>query len=277
MAFTPTDPTKAEVRTTQVGTQLEFDFYIPRGAKGEPGGIVSGTDLLTTDLNSIKTPGVYRQPNTPGALLNYPQVLPGVLIVHERIAPGSFHSVVQEYQPVNSAQTAAVFFKRYFYSNSTWGPWKAYASQRVDNTAGRAIYTWDDVNGREQLTYGDTGSRNITDLVDATKWTVSIAKLRRVGAQVELRLGLTPLAGVSGTVQVFAQLPAGFQNQHSFNTVAVDNTNVILPIGMSFSGGPLSINGVVSGRGLTVMLGFQTLNPWPTTLPGTADGTIPNL
>ena len=43
--------------------------------------------------------------------------------------------------------------------DSATSKWKNVPSQRVDTTAGRAVYVWDNVNNREQLAFGDTGYR----------------------------------------------------------------------------------------------------------------------
>lgn len=241
-----------------------------KGDKGDPGGFTNSTILATgTNFDDLVTSGIYFNPVANVAAAPGPRSTGGHLLVIQAAT-----WVKQIYTPMGEPRADYVRTRT---SSNVWGPWRVIAAQRVDETAGRAIYTWDDVNNREQLVYGDTGSRVITDLVDATKWTVSVAKLRRVGPQVELRLGLTPLAGNTGTVNVLpAALPQGFRNQHSANFPIVDNTNAIVSASLSFAGGPLSVNGIVAGRGITALLTFQTYDTWPTTLPGTADGAVNN-
>ena len=40
MARTPDDPAKAQAWLVQNGPQVELELYVPRGNKGDPGGIV---------------------------------------------------------------------------------------------------------------------------------------------------------------------------------------------------------------------------------------------
>lgn len=63
MSFTPTDPTKAEVRITGTAPNYQLDFYIPAGPQGLPGdqapsasnSAITGTQtLLLADFPSTK-------------------------------------------------------------------------------------------------------------------------------------------------------------------------------------------------------------------------------
>lgn len=313
MTLQPDDPTQAQVWIRGTAPDQIVDFYVPRGnqgemgprgpigpslavglvetstgpvaqgltgatgltgPKGDPGGFTAATSLGTADLNSITADGLYRQNTTANATLaaNYPVTnTVGLLYVNQ----SSTSSYMQQIFYPGSTSNSRTHYIR-VNSGGTWTPWRSFASTRVDQTAGRAIYQWDDVNGREQLIWGDTGSRVINDLVDATKFTIAVAKIRRVGSQVELRLSLTPLSGVSGNVQVLAGLPTGFRQQHTYNGFGADNANSPIMYSVAFAGGALVAYGVVASRGFGMNLNFQTYDPWPTTLPGTSDGTINN-
>lgn len=278
MSFTPTDPTKAEVRIVNTDPlNPQFDFYIPRGSKGDPGGITLGTSLGTTDLNTLLTPGVYRQSGAPSVGLNYPVLDLGVLVVHQS---STVPWVMQEYTPTATTATprARLFYRR-TYVTGVWSAWMIYRSDRLDQTAGRALYTWDDTNNREQLIWGDTGSRDITaTFLDPSKWAGGQLKIRRVGSEVELRaLALDNVTGVIGSVPVLTgQLPLGFRNQHTLSAIAV-NVTTISRVQMDFTATQATIFNVVDGGVSTFTAKWQTADAWPTSLPGTADGTIPNL
>ena len=44
---------------------------------------------------------------------------------------------------------------------STGAAWIAIQGSYADESVGRRIFTWDQTNGRWQMTYGDTGWRNV--------------------------------------------------------------------------------------------------------------------
>jgi hypothetical protein len=284
MAFTPTDPTKAEVRVVGTYPNQTLDFYFPSGPKGDPGGITLGTDLGTADINQIVTPGVYRLPSTQTGLLlrNFPRDTDtGILIVHNRTADSA--TATQEWQPIMNGTASIGRFIR-TRNTSTWGPWKFIPVQRVDQTAGRAIYTWDDVNNREQIIYGDTGWRDVTSSILAP-FTVNGLRLRRNLNRVTIQWDSlsSPPAAPSGSAFT---APAGFtvsnRDPSYFGRSTIQqaansignlwsfgwNSASLIPqqcVGSWFSS--LYFNG-----GFT----YLTDDPWPTTLPGTAVGTIPN-
>lgn len=313
MSPTPTDPNQAQAWITGDPPDQTIDFYIPRGntgpmgpqgpigpsvavgdvvtnmgpaapgtigpqgltgPKGDPGGIVLGTALGTTDLNAIITAGTYYQNDAASGTLarNYPKdTIAGNLVVFQA---GPNNLFKQIFYPINGAFQGRLFYVRQYNTNA-WTSWTPYGSQRVDQTAGRAVYIWDDVNSRDQLIWGDTGARIISDVVDSANWAAGYTvKLRRVGSQVELRLlGIQAVTGKSGSLSLFTSgytLPPGFQNQHSFAFPIVDNTGAIANGNMSYGGGPMTIV-ASAGRSYGILLTWQTLNSWPTALPGTAD------
>ncbi|WGH21714.1 minor tail protein [Arthrobacter phage Inked] len=296
MARTPTDPTKAQVWVTKGIDDLDFEFYFPQGPKGDAGGFTLGTALdNVTDsgtgkynLNDVVTSGIYRMTATNDNLLirNFPRNYDtGILEVFERV-PGQ--TVVQLWHTIN--QTGRILYERTFVTG-TWTPWRAFTSTRVDQTAGRAFYQFDDVNGREQLVYGDTGVRQIkNDIIVANGWDAASSNvyLRRVGNVVELRFDVyTSPAGTIPTVPEFLNMAVGFRYPNNGShadfmcySEPVGNTTIGTVIGRH-NGSTMQF--LVAGRmpsNVRFVRGgstWITSDPWPTTLPGTAVGTIPNI
>lgn len=141
---------------------------------------------------------------------------------------------------------------------------------------GRKITVWDSINKRQQLIYGDTGWRDLSgSLING--WTAGAvpapARVRRVGYLVTIRA--YGLNGTAATAAAAFTLPVGFRPPNTEQVLlrgnganpilgSVDNVgNYSLPVGTE----PVNIFGGVE---------FLTTEAWPTTLPGTAFGTIPN-
>ncbi len=272
MPQTPTDPTKAQVWVTGTAPTQQLEFYIPRGAKGEPGGITLGTDLGTTNLNDIQVDGMYRQPSTANAtaLNNYPVVSRCSLMVQTVSTEGGGYKIqilIQLGSTVRGEYRRAL-------SNGVWSAWYFSTSQRVDQTAGRAIYVWDDLNSREQLIYGDTGWRDVKGLT-INGWTSTVLQLRRVGHIVTLSGAITATAatsdhylpvqpGFTPSSSIYHGVASGIQVPPTFRPLGTNATNHYVT-----SGG-------TSGT-YNIQANYPTTDAWPTTLPGTASGTIPNL
>lgn len=140
---------------------------------------------------------------------------------------------------------------------------------RWDETVGRRAFMWDTVNSRWQMVYGDTGWRDVTTLT--TAGTCQAAKIRRSGALVEYTI-------YAGSEDMILPLPSGFQPGMGTNAVG-------LPTGTT-PPGILRWNAVdprcfspVGGAAYyfvtEITVSYSTDQPWPTTLPGVASGTIP--
>jgi hypothetical protein len=272
-----------EISIGQVETGPETPGIVgplgPTGPKGDPGGFTVGTDLATSNLNTIITPGLYWQASSSNATVasNYPNIAHvdhrGTLVV-TRWAAASW-AVQQAYESFGSSGNESRIYRRTQVSDGVWTVWRTYLPARVDQTAGRAIYQWDDLNSREQLIYGDTGTRNIISMV-TNGWAASIATLRRVGQTVTLALYMAnPAAKTDFPIFV---LPTGFrasvggdarfpiQGTGGVTTWALLKTNgEVVPDG--------TITSFTSGMGLIT---FPTNDVWPTTLPGISAGNIPN-
>jgi hypothetical protein len=274
---TPTDATKAQVWVSGSAPNQQLEFYIPRGAKGDPGGFNTGTALGSADLNTIVTPGLYRNWTSTDASAgnNYPPsayLTQGPLEVISIAAPTD---VIQRYTviggQINSAMRVS-YIRRYF--SGVWSAWYTFNSTRVDQTAGRAIYQWDDVNVREQLIYGDTGWRDVSaSLING--WTGTLT-VRRVMQTVTLNgtlyggsrtsdhfIALASIAGFKPRGGVTCGMASNIANE-TIKMVGNDNTDLYITTG--------------AATNYTVFCTYLVSEAiaWPTTLPGTASGAIPN-
>jgi hypothetical protein len=242
-----------------------FNFDIPQGEQGPPGGIAIGSLLTSIHLDTILASGVYRQDDGSKAspALGYPYSNSGgILLVFERIVNTS---VQQDWRP----QTRPELIFTRTYSSGTWTAWKVHAATRVDTTAGRAIYQWDNVNDREQLIYGDTGKRILNSFIpNAGSGNVLLS---RTGQMVTLLLGDFQDT-TAGTNIVWTNLiPAGFRPAN-WVYMPIPSSRVLV----IQNGGTVTC-GQHSGTVYQGSISWRTDEAWPTTLPGTASGVIPNI
>lgn len=238
----------------------------------EQGLLPIGTDLLTVDLNLVQVPGAYRAQTSTNATLarNYPAANIGGLL---EVYLTSTNVVMQRFTVTHGAggvPTRAVYQRRLF--GGSWDTWRMIPTVRWDQTAGRAAYMWDDLNGRDQLIYGDTGWRIVTSLA-AADWTSGTMYLRRNGYQVELGGSLNTTSGaiVQANTPLMA-LPVGYRPAFTINKIiAGGNVNHGVIVGTD---GVLRADSGLSA--IRWQLTWMTSDAWPNTLPGSASGTIPN-
>ncbi|UYL86729.1 hypothetical protein SEA_ALBANESE_2 [Arthrobacter phage Albanese] len=292
MARTPDDPTKAQVWVDNTDPlNPKFEFYFPRGAKGETGGIVNPTNIGPGyDWNNLTVSGTYYaagadlagQPNSP------PSMAIGVnIIVQARNA-----AIVTQYANTVSNAHSQILFQRSLVSG-VWGPWKVFRNTNIDNGAGKAIYLWDETQNRSQLFYGDTGWRQ---MALPAEWTTGKFCLRRVGymVTVQFSLGSPPSAvGESHgyTLSGIGGVPVGFRPFDTvfgagFGRLGASNKRQPMNFSLNTSGTAIIERNEVAGAdGQTLTTGaacyfsftYPTSDPWPTTLPGSVLGSIPNL
>jgi hypothetical protein len=252
-----------------------------KGDKGDAGGFTLGVDY-SGDLNTLLVSGIYRNSTSAFATApnNYPTGAVGIGCIVE-VMERNANSIFQRVTPAAGTNGGYYFYERFSTSaaGATWSPWRAHGGRRVDQTAGRAIYTWDDVNSREQLLYGDTGWRSLTP---ANGWTATSLYLRRDGRTVYLfAMNLNGTAATSDAVTEV--LPIGFRPSSlpiSVRVPVMTNTAAdtrVAAVDISLNtlrvlGG--THTGVTSGQISTI---YPTDDIWPTTLPGTAATTIPNV
>ncbi len=240
----------------------------PTGAKGDPGGFVSTPLPANTDLDTITAEGLYRVI----ASLTAPEAATAHLPFNEA---GSLSVTLSQTGTtqiqVYTTNTKGIYARRRF--GGSWGPWRHFGSSRVDTTAGRVMYQWDEANNREQTVYADTGWRNITtDL--ANGWTGSVVSVRRYGATVFLRM--YQVNGTAQTANTILTLPAGFRSgtfqyepiyteSSQLSTVLVESTGNIKAAGSNTK----------YGTAAYAEIQWSTTESWPTILPGVASGSIP--
>ncbi|ALY08998.1 hypothetical protein GORDON_23 [Arthrobacter phage Gordon] len=273
MAQTPDDPTKAQVWITKGIDDLDFEFYFPQGPKGDPGPFVpiSVTGSSGTNLNDLTAPGVYSVAiptlANDSALQNYPMHEAGSMWITTSNA-GSV--VVQQY----TTNTKGMYVRRRF--SGTWSAWRFFGQSRTDQTAGRTMYQWDEINQREQLVYGDTGVRSIP--MDNNY--LGTLQIRRLGNQVYLNGAIKrPVGGsINGTFLI--SIPDGFKPQavawtffpvrHSptpnWGTLYRKAYELVLE----------GLTGDTDAGEARFEISWSTVQAWPTVLPGTASGSIPN-
>lgn len=245
-------------------------------------GQFAGASLGTVDLDTVTTPGVYRQNNQGNSTVarNYPAT--GTLGVLTVIQASTDAWMQQEYDPSGFTGQGRVVYRR-VRTGGTWQPWRTYASQRVDQTAGRAIYTWDDVNNREQLIYGDTGRRDITSLVTLPSGVTltSGSKILLQRTMFDVSVWIEEGLESSGAVAQSAilQLPAGFVPvaQGDLSSVLTRNGASIIGAVQTLMDGQLRLGfSAATGTGANTRFRhtFKTVNAWPTSLPGVAVGSV---
>lgn len=257
-----------------------------KGDRGDPGGWVASTDLGAANLNTIVTPGLYRQNNSANstAANNYPvdgALGTGVLEVIQQAAATTY--TMQRYSPFGTSVRA--FYMRW-QSNGTWTPWRAYNATRVDQTAGRAIYAWDDLNSREQLIYGDTGWRRVVNDADIPTQPNLQGYIRRVNSRVTFVTVEHTGGGATTTATTLYNIPLGFRaNSGQSNPAMIFSGSVVdegaIPVpSTSIYAITAGANTIVlkpaSGKRHYAVLSYDTNDPWPTTLPGATIGSIPN-
>lgn len=235
--------------------------------------------LLTTaqDLNNITISGTYRASgSTSHPDRNYPSTANGVLTVESRLLPTEQYgpSVIQTYEPVwgTAAREGKMFYRRTL-TGGVWSPWSVFTSQRVDTTAGRVIYTWDNDAHKEQVIWGDTG--RLTVPIISTNWKLdeSYINLTRVGTTVTLSF-TGRMLDVSSTTEHLYTLPAGFRAPQSLTFPAIwergGSSPGVIPAGIN--GGTNTVNmwpGQLPASKVSFVCTFVTRDTWPTTLPGT--------
>jgi hypothetical protein len=237
----------------------------PIGLKGDPGGWTLGTILAaTTDLNGVVTSGLYRIEGAPNTGLNWPIIASGVLHVEQR---STTNFVLQEYTPLwaTNSVNGTTFYRRWML-NGVWSAWRTYVSTRVDQTAGRVMYSWDEANNRDQLVYGDTGERDIRTAYG--NGTFAALKLRRFGNLVFLTcVGWTPPANSTANL-LLGTLPVGFRNNNTLAIVALENGSTFKACTIGANTSSIAIGGNLAAAQYNFHTSWLTVDSWPTALPG---------
>jgi hypothetical protein len=141
----------------------------------------------------------------------------------------------------------------------------------VDESSGRRIFEWDYLNNRWQMTYGDTGWRDMSASL-TNGWIAGNILLRRMGNQSFL--SFTGLNGASASADSFLTAPAGWARPIPTNHyVPMNITTTTLGV-MMFASSAWSTPRAACTAG-SAHISWPSSDAWPTTLPGTAYGVIP--
>lgn len=171
-----------------------------------------------------------------------------------RFTPAGYDSAVQPSQ-LSPVATSGDF------NDLTGVPTLSY----TDESVGRRVFTWDTVNDRWQMTYGDTGERNIALQLENGA-TAHYARIRRVNHTVWFHFAFNSVPAGSGSVVY--NFPAGFRisgQWMAFPQFAANNSGTVANAILNPNNGDMTI-GTTGGNLLTGT--FITRNAWPTSLPG---------
>jgi len=154
----------------------------------------------------------------------------------------------------------------------------------TDETVGRRIFTWDTANNRWQMTYGDTGWREINALQTAaalTKFPNAVLSVRRVNSSVDVRWfsDTGTVAGAAGTAicsTLTGFRPGVIQGRGIVGSAVNASSGLPSVHGVYSDGAALNIATTAdSANNVLASLSYTTNDSWPTALPGNAIGTIP--
>lgn len=244
--------------------------------KGDPGGWIT-SDLGSINLNNLTAEGPYRQGSTTNGSLanNYP--IASFAGVVEVLKMDSSTLIFQRATAFFSGKLRPVIYQRSRINSTVWSPWTITASTRTDQTAGRAVYQWDDLNDREQLIYGDTGWRNINGIVSNRTSGNVFFRIKNGWATVTF---VDTVFVFEGTINNF--FPVSNSPFLTFAPTFVLAQEQVTSAGTGssyrvtiFPGGRGAIYSAPSGLAITGSIVWPTDTPWPTILPGVAVGGIP--
>lgn len=242
----------------------------PQGVQGIAGGFVVSTNINAgTSLDTITTPGLYL--NTTANAAAAPSNTSGHL---EVISGASW--ILQRFTVLSEQR---VYWMRRRDSGSAWGPWVTYQSNRFDTAGGRALYTYDWANNRDQRIYGDTGIRNLT----LDNGFVGALTLRRYNDTVSLAGAIKRPPGGSLNGTFLTSVPVGFAPASSVWTYTmVRHSGNAAGFWLYRKNTELTFIESVPGNETDAVevrfeVSWTTTQNWPSVLPGTAIGAIPNL
>lgn len=249
---------------------------------------VTETVLGTVDLDLVTLSGNYRQDNPANATLalHYPQAAITCTLEVYRV---NSTNLTQHLTIVGGAGAVwpLVYVRRM--SSGTWGGWRLITSNSLDLVAGLRVRIWDDFTKREQLTYADTGWRDISGTVTWDDTRTDAAKTRTAYIRRQ---------NYSVSVIATFSLPAGFPTAYGsifvagagltafrptfttpvkeFHTTGNRPSAGVSAVEVSANMAAAYITGWTTGGAYTFAADYPTMEGWPAALPGTAFGSIPN-
>lgn len=279
---------KTAAETARTGAEVAQAAAVDAANLALAGQFAGATVNAPTDVDTFRTPGVYRFTGAATTSPNLPTQLSGVLTV-TRVNGDT--NVMQEYRPFSgtAVRRRGYYMRTAANSATAFDAWDFVSPVRFDTTAGRAAYIVDSVAQREQRIYGDTGWRDVTSLLDSAKWDYASSNfhvlMRRVGDNVQMVARLKTVGAVAAG-DTFLTAPTGFRGPVPAPGAAPFSVGpVAAPTGVGhIRTAPFSVTGVLDFRSaiaatteISFALSWLTTEAWPTALPGAASGTIPNL
>lgn len=263
------------VRVNNPTDQPGAEYYMWNGStEQQVQPIAIGFSGTSQSLDAITVGGSYYNTTTTIATLANGWPIAGVIATLEVIPGSSGGNCIQRLTPFGGNQLVRGQYVRRR-ASGVWDPWRFIPTQYVDQTAGRTISTWDDLNNRAQVIYGDTGARDISDLFLASAGVTGGATggnvyLSRVGGIVTL----TFVALVLGSTTAFSGvIPSGFRPATSEYTGCPGlASNKYIQV---TTAGTVSFISGAAGDTERSTITFRAAGSWPTALPGTAVGSIP--
>lgn len=271
-ARTNAETARAGSETARAGAEAARDLSLAGQFAGAP-------IPLGTNLDTMLTPGKFFQSTTAEVTTANGYPLEGSngrgsLEVTRWAA--SAGNVIQTYTTIwGSSGGRSVYTRRVLAGNA--GAWAESPTQKIDKTAGIAISTWDSIAGRWQLTYGDSGIRDITALLTDVPVTAGSCRIVRKGSIVTLSFEAFTYTGQSSAsaADYATLIPSGFKPQFTGRfPMVVSNTSV--GCATIYNSGRVTLQ-PTSAAAQFCQFQFVTQEPWPTGPPGIAVGTIPNL
>lgn len=135
-----------------------------------------------------------------------------------------------------------------------------------DQSVGRTVKAWDYLNQREQIIYGSTGQRRLSN----ADFTSGSFDLSREGDSVTLSIVSLKFAS-TGQVTITGFIPVGFrpgyvlvQGASKYWSTDTDGTARITP------SGSFQVANVTANTQISLTVTWPTSEPWPTSLPGVA-------
>lgn len=286
-----------------------------QGLKGDPGGIVQGTIIANnTDWNNLITDGVYRCSGQSG-MLNIPGLYPyGVLIVHSIDTGTRINQIF--YPATTGTNGRIIWSRGYaggVWSNwrtFTPGRWDTTAGRVLyqwDPIAERDQLVYGDTGWRALTldpTYGVVASGDFFGAPNGNALASDLIKIRRVNNRVYIGGNgpIQPKQDYSSTTRNLCGIPQGFRSTGSNDYIITRYGNnggdsaqrlVMLSVPADFSPAntPMQVIPLVDSNwnnfatggtwpkqygGIWPYGSWITNETWPTTLPGTAVGSIPN-
>jgi hypothetical protein len=236
----------------------------------------TGNRQVSADLYWYNAAGSYVA-NTEGAIRSITST-GWTTIISSGVAPAGAVTVGVLVKLASGSIGDSVYADCFGIWEGAGGKW-VYSGERVDpatlghytdESAGRRIFEWDYLNSRWQMTYGDTGWRSITP---ENSWTGTLY-VRRQGNICQIIT--TPVGGASASADTIWTVPSGFRpggsSTHYITGLNGANPTVTENLGL---GTTLAARTTRTAYNFSCNYTYMTSDAWPTSLPGTASGVIP--